>query len=133
MLIHIFATHQLSPFLLHLRFDFHGWKVYPYLRWREQFRDLFSREKWPHNPLLKFSVLTKVVQIASVNAPIYYCKTHYLANSLCNSSRLIYHMFEQTLIVESMKENFNLPPPLLAMALLADQSYSVVLMAFLVM
>ena len=51
-----------------------------------------------HNPLLKFSVHTKVKQIASVNSPTYYSTTHYLANDSGNSSRLINRRCEWTLM-----------------------------------
>ena len=49
-----------------------------------------KHKKWVHNPLLNFSVHTKVDQIASVNVPT----TNYLANSSYNSSRLINHRYE---------------------------------------
>ena len=46
----------------------------------------------PHNPLLNSTVHRKVAQIA---APIQYSRTHYLASSSCNSSRLINRKCEQ--------------------------------------
>ena len=51
-----------------------------------------------HNPLMKFSVHTKVEQIASVNSPTYYSTTHYLANGSGNSSQAINRRCEWTLI-----------------------------------
>ena len=67
-------------------------RVYSYPRFigRELLREreLFSPcngEKWAHNPLLSFSVHTKVDQIASMNAHTSYSTTHYLPNSSCNS------------------------------------------------
>ena len=54
-------------------------------------RELFcwcNHENGYYIPLLNFSVHAKIDQIASVNAPTQYSTTHYLGNSLSNSSHL---------------------------------------------
>ena len=65
--------------------------------------------RWVHNPFLNFPVQARVDQIASVNVPTMYSKTHYLANRLCNSSCLINSKCEWILRVEINIKCFKLP------------------------
>ena len=73
-------------------------RVHSQLRFtrHELLREFFSRcdrEKWIHNPLFDLSVQANVDQIVSVNVPAY------LANSSCNSSRLISRRCEWTFTI----------------------------------
>ena len=70
-------------------------RVHSHLRfiWHELFSP-HNHEKWVHNPILNFSVHSKVGQLVSVNAP---------ANSSHHSSCLIIFKYEWTL-----REDLNL-------------------------
>ena len=87
-------------------------KVYSHLRviWRKLFCYRFSPhndKEWVQSPFLNFSVQAKIDQIASVNAPISYCTTHYLESGSRNSSCLTNCRCEWTLRV-FLQKNVNM-------------------------